>query len=182
MLLASRKRAKRDDATLVEAIRRDHAALFIELMDRHLDGVRTFSALRTTSREWADEAVRAAFVHAFRNLGDWDPTTSFALWLQSLAADHLANIPPRTVQTETVFHTLDRILVPVPPDPELRGKFQRGIAAFPKPIRKILLLRYEKNLSVDQIAKRRRQSPGWIGIVLFRMRQALYSEITENEP
>src|SRR5437016_2056482 len=76
-----------DEAALVRAVQGGDARAFEPLVDRHLDAVRGFVALRLPVAHLVSEIAHETFVFAYRHLDQFAAGTSFRAWLRAIAGN-----------------------------------------------------------------------------------------------
>ena len=77
------------DAHLVAAVQAGDIQAFNPLVERYLDGVHAFVALKLPVAHLVDEITHETFVFAFRRIAEFTAGTSFRAWLRAIAANKI---------------------------------------------------------------------------------------------
>lgn len=171
------------DTTLARQVADGDEAAFRTLMDRHLQLLRSYVALRAPVPDLIDEVAHDAFVFAYQNLSDFT-SGSLQPWLRSIAHNLLRD-RLKAYARESVKH--ERYSEQV--------RWEMALAAAEKPTgggggdesehlvnclqklrhhqRTTLELRYESQLSSEEIAQRTGRSTLAVRTLLMRVRQQL---------
>jgi RNA polymerase sigma-70 factor, ECF subfamily len=167
------------DAKLARQVEQGNDMAFRTLMERHLQPLRSFLALRAPVPDLIDEVAHDAFVFAYQNLGDFTHG-SMQPWLRSIA-HHLLRDRLKAYARETVKHARYSEMV----------RWEMALESADKPVstesdhlancieklrhhqRTILDLRYEAQLSSEEIAQRTGRSTLAVRTMLMRVRQQL---------
>lgn len=179
--------AELGDDELVRAVQAGEAAAFEPLLDRHLQHVRTFVALKAPVAHLIDEVTHETFVYAFHQIGKFTAGTSLRSWLHAIAWNLLRAEVQRFSReqvnksrfAEAQFWNLSR-----PggeqPDTDEAEHLEQCVRALPEPMRQLLALKYTEDRSSAEIATRLQHSLAWVRTVLFRVRQQLRECIEEK--
>jgi RNA polymerase sigma-70 factor (ECF subfamily) len=172
--------ATTNDDLLVVAVQGGDLRAFDPLVERHLDAVHAFVALKLPVPHLVDDLTHETFVFAFRHIAEFTPGTSFRAWLRAIAANkvraeierHLREERNRLAYAER--RELDEALAtPATPDaPEIEA-LHACLDAVPDPLRTLLNLRYHDEHSSEEIATRLGRSLAWVRTTLCRVRQQL---------
>ncbi len=167
------------DAELARQVEQGNDMAFRRLMERHLQRLRSFLALRAPVPDLIDEVAHDAFVFAYQNLGDFTEG-SMQPWLRSIAHNLLRD-RLKAYARESVKHERYSEMV----------RWEMALEAADKPVseesdhlaacieklrhhqRTVLDLRYEAQLSSEEIAKRTGRSTLAVRTLLMRVRQQL---------
>jgi RNA polymerase sigma factor (sigma-70 family) len=167
------------DADLARSVEQGDDAVFRTLMERHLQPLRSFLALRAPVPDLIDEVAHDAFVLAYQKLREFTEG-SMQAWLRSIAHNLLRD-RLKAYARESIKH--ERYSEQV--------RWEVALAAAEKPVsdesdhlarcmeklghhqRTVLDLRYEKQLSSDEIAQRTGRSTLAVRTLLMRVRQQL---------
>lgn len=167
------------DTALARQVEGGDNAAFRTLMERHLQPLRSFLALRAPVPDLIDEVAHDAFVFAYQNLGDFTHG-SLQPWLRSIAHNLLRD-RLKAHAREAVKH--ERYSEQV--------RWETALAAVDQPLtdasehlalcleklrhhqRTALNLRYEAQLSSEEIARRTGRSTLAVRTLLMRVRQQL---------
>ncbi len=167
------------DVELARQVEAGDDAAFRLLMQRHLQPLRGYLALRAPVPDLIDEVAHDAFVFAYQNLSDFTEG-SMQPWLRTIAFNQLRD---RMKAYARDFTKHERYSEQV--------RWEMALEASDKPVsdesdhlaacleklrhhqRTILDLRYETQLSCEEIAKRTGRSTLAVRTVLMRVRQQL---------
>jgi len=169
-----------EDADLVDLVRRGDHHAFESLLDRHLQHVRAFLALKAPIPQLVDELAHETFVFAFRNLEDFTPGTSLRAWLRAIAWN-LLRAEVQRFSREQVNHArfaAQRLeaWAQQPAEPRTSREveyLEQCVQEIPEAMRELLTLKYRDECSTDEIARKLERSLAWVRTVLFRLRQQL---------
>ena len=168
-----------NDSDLARQVEGGDDAAFRTLMQRHLQPLRGFLALRAPVPDVIDEVAHDAFVFAYQNMGDFTEG-SLQPWLRSIAHNILRD-RLKAYARECVKH--ERYSEQV--------RWEMALEGVDKPVsaesdhlatcleklrhhqRTIVDLRYEKQLSSEEIAQRTGRSTLAVRTLLMRVRQQL---------
>jgi RNA polymerase sigma-70 factor (ECF subfamily) len=181
-----------DSALAVKAAAGDHGA-FAELLDRHGGRVLAVAARITRDRNLAEDLCQDVWLHLLRVLPRYDPARPFLPWLLHVAA----NLCRNRVRGERrrPAGSLDALAadggefagasVPAPGDKAERDEIAAIVRAardrLPESYRSILALRYEGDLSHEEIAEALGGLPiGTVKNRLHRAREALALQLEET--
>lgn len=169
-----------EDTILAAAVQAGDLHAFDPLVERHLDAIHAFVALKLPVAHLVDEITHETFVFAFRRLAEFTPGTGFRAWLRAIAANkvraeieryrreernHLAYAEQRALE--------EAIAEPVPPDSRELEALNECLEAVPDHLRTLLNLRYCDESSSEEIARRLQRSLAWVRTTLCRVRQQL---------
>lgn len=142
------------------------------------------------SREDAEDAANEVFVRLPRALQTYDHAQPFWRWLATVARHHCVD-RLRSRRSERRVFEPDDPEAPAPvsqtasPLDELMSSVARetvraAIARLPERYRGPLILRYYRDLTYDEIARRLGLSRANVAILVFRAKQRLRLELTEK--
>ncbi len=169
-----------EDAKLVAAVQAGDVHAFDSLVERHLDSIHAFVALKLPVPHLVDEISHDTFVFAFRHISEFTPGTSFRAWLRAIAANKVRAEIERYSREErnrlaySERRALDEALAQTnsPDAPELDA-LQDCLKTIPEHLRNLLHLRYHEESSSEEIAGRLDRSLAWVRTTLCRVRQQL---------
>ena len=167
------------DTALARRVEQGDDAAFRTLMERHLQPLRSFLALRAPVPDLIDEVAHDAFVFAYQNLRDFTDG-SMQAWLRSIAhnllRDRLKAYARETIKHERYSEqvrwemTLEGADKPISDESEHLAKCLEKLRHHQ---RVMLNLRYEAQLSSEEIAQRTGRSTLAVRTLLMRVRQQL---------
>jgi RNA polymerase sigma-70 factor, ECF subfamily len=169
-----------EDTQLVAAVQAGDAHAFDPLVERHLDAIHAFVALKLPVPHLVDEITHDTFVFAFRGIAGFTAGTSFRAWLRAIAANKVRAEIERYCREErnrlayAERRGLDEALTEASStDSKELEALQDCLKAIPEPLRNVLHLRYHEENSSDQIAGQLDRSLAWVRTTLCRVRQQL---------
>ncbi len=149
------------DARLVECSRRGCHGAFGELVKRYEQRLRRTIGRFVTDRDTTEDLVQDAFLKAFQNLKQFDPSRRFGPWLfrigVNLALDHLRKLKRRGwVHFFSENPDAATAVGPSVDDPrtarDLQQEVRLVIEMLPATYRTVIVLRDLENFSVSEIA------------------------------
>ncbi len=169
-----------DDTQLVAAVQAGDAHAFDPLVERHLDAIHAFVALKLPVPHLVDEITHDTFVFAFRGIAGFTAGTSFRAWLRAIAANKVRAEIERYCREESnrlayaERRALDEALTEVnPSDSRELEALQDCLKSIPDHLRNVLHLRYHEENSSEEIAGQLERSLAWVRTTLCRIRQQL---------
>ncbi len=167
------------DETLARRVGRGDDAAFRFLLNRHLQPLRTYLALRAPVPDLIDEVAHEAFVFAYRHLQDFN-TGSMQAWLRSIAQnilrDRLKAYARESVKQERYAEQMRWEMALANVDKPIRDEaehLEHCLEKLRHSQREILELRYEQQLTSEEIAQRTGRSTLAVRTLLMRLRQQL---------
>ena len=169
-----------EDTLLAAAVQAGDLHAFDPLVERHLDAIHAFVALKLPVAHLVDEITHETFVFAFRRLAEFTPGTSLRAWLRAIAANKIRAEIERYSREErnrlayAEQRALDEAIAePTPPDSRELEALTDCLEAVPDHLRTLLNLRYHDGSSSEEIAGRLQRSLAWVRTTLCRARQQL---------
>ena len=176
---ASTPTASPQDTELARQVEAGDDAAFRLLMQRHLLALRGFLALRAPVPDLIDEVAHDAFVFAYQHMGDFTEG-SMQPWLRSIShnllRDRLKAYARDCAKHERYSEQVRWEMALEASDNPVSEESDHLAACIEKlrhNQRTILNLRYEKQLSSDEIAQRTGRSTLAVRTLLMRVRQQL---------
>lgn len=182
------EKAQRDYFLVQRANNGDQKA-YAELMDRYRDAIYYMLLKMVNNASDAEDLTIEAFGKAFKNIQQYAPNYAFSTWLFKIATNNCIDfIRKKKASHISLDHNDDEhekasmdIQAPVM-DPEetmineQKIKLMRSIVDKLKPrYRKLIELRYFKELSYEEIAEELELPIGTVKAQLFRARELLYN-------
>jgi RNA polymerase sigma-70 factor (ECF subfamily) len=185
----------RQDMELVEKALQGDQQAFSRLMSRYRDAIYFILLKMVNNPTDAEDLTIEAFGKAFRNLSQYTPTYAFSTWLFKIATNNCIDFirkkrasmisidqdssekdsPPPSIQEES-------------PDPEeqmirnQKAKLMRDVVNQLKPRYKdLIVLRYFKEYSYEEIANELDLPLGTVKAQLFRAKELLYTILKKRE-
>jgi RNA polymerase sigma-70 factor (ECF subfamily) len=147
------------DEQVIERVRAGEAQLFELLVRRH--NARVYRAVRSVLRDEAEaeDAMQAAYLHAFAHLGAFQSRARFGTWLTRIAINEALarrrralRMVPEDGERMSELPGLERSPEQGALDEEHRGILSRAIDALPEHFRMVFVLRQVQELSVEETA------------------------------
>src|SRR5438067_4052764 len=176
------------DEQVIARILTGDAQLFELIMRRHNE--RLYRAIRSILRDEAEveDAMQAAYLHAFTHLRDFEHRSSLATWLTRIAIHEALGRRRRGLRTVTSEEEPDVAAQTRSPeqdatDVEHRRLLRRAIDALPEHFRTVFVLRQVQELSVEETARCLDVPPATVKTRLHRARALLRRHLlAELEP
>jgi len=181
-------KAKRDYILVNKATAGDQKA-YAELMGRYRDAIYYMLLKMVNNASDAEDLTIEAFGKAFKNLGQYAPNFAFSTWLFKIAtnncidfirkkkANHIS-LDQNDEEREKATYEVQSPMM----DPEehlisqQKAKLLRNVVTKLKPrYRKLIELRYFRELSYEEIAEELELPIGTVKAQLFRARELLYN-------
>jgi RNA polymerase sigma-70 factor (ECF subfamily) len=164
------------DRELVEQAREGDEAAFKILVERYLQNVYTFCLRYTGSPADAEDAAQETFVKAWRNLNRFNTSKALKTWLFAIAKNSATDLlrKRRAVHfsqfdTSDDGNVLTDTLADTEPLPEelfsrksLANEVRASLEQLKPRDRTLLSLRYEEELSFEEIARLLKMSPNTV--------------------
>jgi RNA polymerase sigma-70 factor (ECF subfamily) len=172
------------DGQIIERVLAGDVQLFELLMRRHNE--RIYRAVRSILRDEteSEDAMQAAYLHAYVHLREFESRAAFATWLTRIAIHEALGRKRR------VFRTVDIEGVDVAADQrspeqdaqdvEHRKLLDRAIDTLPEHFRTVFVLRQVQDLSVEETAEVLDLVPETVKTRLHRARKLLRRSLMEQ--
>ena len=189
------EKAQRDYLLVQKANEGDQKA-YAELMDRYRDAIYYMLLKMVNNASDAEDLTIEAFGKAFKNIQQYAPNYAFSTWLFKIATNNCIDFIRKKKASHVSLDQNDEehekasmdIQAPVM-DPEetmineQKIKMMRSIVDKLKPrYRKLIELRYFKELSYEEIAEELELPIGTGKAQLFRARELLYNVLKSVTP
>ena len=185
----------RQDMELVEKALQGDQQAYSRLMSRYRDAIYYILLKMVNNPTDAEDLTIEAFGKAFRNLNQYTPTFAFSTWLFKIATNNCIDfIRKRRALTISIDQdsgdkdTLSPTIQEESPDPEeqmiknQKAKLMRDVVNQLKPRYKdLIILRYFKEYSYEEIANELDLPLGTVKAQLFRAKELLYSIMKKKE-
>ncbi len=185
----------RQDMELVEKALQGDQQAYSRLMSRYRDAIYYILLKMVNNPTDAEDLTIEAFGKAFRNLNQYTPTFAFSTWLFKIATNNCIDFIRKrralTIsidQDSTDKDTLSPTIQEESPDPEeqmiknQKAKLMRDVVNQLKPRYKdLIILRYFKEYSYEEIANELDLPLGTVKAQLFRAKELLYSIMKKKE-
>lgn len=175
-MTAPERMDERTDQELVQEVKDGTDAALQELVRRHLPSIYTFCLRYMGNAEEAQDAAQETFLKAWRNLRRYTPSRSFRTWLFAIAKNAATDIMRK--RRSVAFSKFDtkedsNVLTDTLADPEplpeelfarasLAQEVRDALTHLKPRDRAILSMRYEEDLSFEDIAKIMKMFPNTV--------------------
>jgi RNA polymerase sigma-70 factor (ECF subfamily) len=164
----------------VAAVQAGDAHAFDPLVERHLDAIHAFVALKLPVPHLVDEITHETFVFAFRSIAKFTPDTSFRGWLRVIATNKVRAEIERYYREERNRLAYSERRAIEDALQETATQDSREVEALndclkdvPTKLRTLLNLKYHDESSSEEIASSLERSVSWVRTTLCRVRQQL---------
>ncbi len=168
------------DAQLVAAVQDGDVHSFDPLVERHLDAIHAFVALKLPVPHLVDEITHETFVFAFQSIAKFTTDTSFRAWLRAIAANKVRAEIERYYREERNRLAYserrsieDALRATASPDSREVEALNDCLKHVPEKLRTLLNLKYHDESSSEEIASSLERSVTWVRTTLCRVRQQL---------
>lgn len=182
------------DGELVVRSQTGDREAFAELVGRYQSRIFNFTYRLLHHREEAQDATQEVFLRAFRGLGRYSPTQSFAAWLYAIANNLCIDLarrrrlrtlslsPPASEDESGVQYDVpdgknDPALLFA--SAETQRAIERAIAELPYKYRVVTVLRHIQGLSYQEISEVTGQPEGTVKAQIFRARRILREKLRD---
>jgi len=175
-----------DDETLAALAAEDFEA-FAELYRRHECVVFRVVRSRTPSDDVAEDITAHVFFKALLKAEEWRGEGSYRSWLYGIARNAVSTWRNQKDRADVVLEVVPDLEDPVPSPPaqvvigEERDLIWRRVSELPDSQREAVVLRYMKELSIDEIAAITKRTKGAVRILLHRARCRLRRQMESKE-
>lgn len=176
------------DEQVIARVLAGETRLFELIMRRHNE--RLYRAIRSILRDEAEaeDAMQAAYLHAYAHLRDFEGRSAFATWLTRIGihealARRRRNLRTVTEEEETEVAADTRSPEEGAEDVESRRLLTRAIDSLPEHFRTVFVLRQVQELSIEETARCLEIEPATVKTRLHRARALLRRQLlAEVEP
>jgi RNA polymerase sigma-70 factor (ECF subfamily) len=184
--LATRPTSDPADAHLVGRARAGSQAAYRELVRRYQGPVLNLVARIALGRAEAEDLTQEIFVKAFAALDRYDPTRRFSSWLFKIAHNHtldrLRQSRPPTVSMDTGTDPVEPRATNASPSAlveqaRLAAALESALDGLRVEYREAIVLRYQAELSLEEIGDIMAIPEGTVKTYLHRGRKALAAEM-----
>ncbi len=175
-----------DDAAEVKLARGGDRGAFETLVARHQDRVFATAYGVLHHAEDARDAVQEAFLAGFRTLAGLEDPSRFGAWVAGIARNLALTLRTRRERQRPLESTEPPVsegdgplmqLIHAEEEQGLRETARRALEALPADLREVLTLRYESDLSYDEIASRLSVPRDTVRGRLYRAHRKVQEEI-----
>ena len=175
-----------DDETLARNARNETGA-FAELYERYLRPVHNFVRSHVSDVATAEDLTAQVFFKSLVSASTFRGEGSYRSWIFQIARNTIATwktqvknleIPVGEIQEGPTLEETPAVLTLA--DVE-REELAATVDELPDAQREVILLRYWKDLTVDEIAEKTERSPGAVRQLLHRARQRLRKKVSATD-
>jgi RNA polymerase sigma-70 factor (ECF subfamily) len=173
-------------ARAIEDAQADRAAVFAALAEHHLDASYHLAALILGNRAEAEDATHDAFLAAWKGWGSLRDPDHFEAWFDRILVNACRD-RLRRLRRHHVIDLSDTLLDPPAPGDAAtatadRDAIGRGLARLTPDQRTVLVLRFYRDLSIDEIAARVGVPAGTVKSRLHRALRDLAAALGDQRP
>jgi RNA polymerase sigma-70 factor (ECF subfamily) len=169
---------------------------FNELVERYSSSIYNLAYRILLDRAEAEDIVQDTFLRAYLALPHSHTERPFRPWVITIALNAcrsalrkkrpllFAEVTPQDEDEDEFIDTLpseSKSPAEVMETEELESLLRQAVAALPEEERMILTLRYNENLSYEQIGELLQIPTGTVGTHLYRAKRHLYAAISDNQ-
>lgn len=184
------------DFTLIESAKKGNQAAFADLMDRYRDTIYFMLLKMVKNKNDAEDLTIEAFGKAFKNIKQYTPNYAFSTWLFKIASNNCIDfLRKKKNATISIDGQKDSdgndMTIPIPSDtldPEedmikkQKAKLMRSVVDQLKPrYKELVVLRYFKEYSYEEIAQELQIPLGTVKAQLFRARELLLNIMKNSQ-
>lgn len=177
-----------DDHTLVEwALHGDDIA-FEHLLGRYRDAIYRLFLQRTGSHADAEDLLQESFIKVHANLFRYNPIYTFGQWIYAIARNTFIDFVRKRTDDLSLS---DKFTAPPSssPNPEEkviddqeRAALQQFLHNMPEPYRKLVVLRFLKGYSYEEISARLSLPLGTVKTRIHRAREQISRRFANEKP
>jgi RNA polymerase sigma-70 factor, ECF subfamily len=174
------------DSEVIRRVRAGKTRDYQTLVKRYQESVFALAYRILGRREEAEDATQDTFINAYRSLDSHNAGAAFWPWLRRIAINCCLRKIPREFPVEEVEENAQESCVGSVEKQVLRKcqteTVQKIISGLPENYRTPLVLRYQEDLSIAEIAQVLDESPGTIRVRLHRALKMLADRLViDNE-
>lgn len=174
------------DADVVRRILAGHREDFSIVVHRHAAAVFAVALRIVRDHDAADDVAQETFVRAWTRLPEWDSARPMRPWLLRIAANLALD---RTRSQARVVSMHDEPASPRTPRAdaaaaELRAQLDAAMQQLSPEARAVVAMKYDGDLSIEEIARATGRRPGAVKVALHRARLRLREIVfgSEDQP
>ena len=185
------------DFDIIEKAKKGDQMAYTQLLDLYRESIYFLVLKMVNSQENAEDLTIEVFGKAFSNLKQYQPNYAFSTWLYRIATNNCIDfIRKQRIQTTSIDSSFDdgegdKMFIQIEEkglNPEEKAmkkqkiKYLREVVKKLKPhYRRLIELRYFKELSYDEIAEEMEMPLGTVKAQLFRARDFLAKLLTGGD-
>jgi RNA polymerase sigma-70 factor (ECF subfamily) len=176
-------------AQVLSQVREGDADAWGELYRRYAPAIFRFCRRLLPTREDAEDATTEIFMKVQQKLGTYDSSRPFAAWLYKVAGNHCWDtLRRRRIRQDLETGDLDTLPLEHPDPSQLErlqtehtsNEVRAGLAKLPDRARMALVLRYNADMSYDEIADTLGVRRAFVGVLLLRARHQLREVLSQG--
>ena len=178
-----------DDAALVGMVLEGDNRAFEHLFNRYGESLRQIYLVRTGGNgDDTNDLVQEIFVKAYLNLSSYDPRYAFGQWIYTIAKNTFIDYVRKRRDDLSIDNTRGEYIrqpVSLTPNPEesiinvqRRRQLEENLEKMPAKYRRLIELRFFKDLSYEEIAEQLTLPLGTVKTQIHRARTLLCNYIT----
>jgi RNA polymerase sigma-70 factor (ECF subfamily) len=168
--------------------RRSHleAEAFVELYERYLQPIHRYVRSQVPDHTTAEDLTAQIFLKTFVSASTYRGEGSYRSWIYQIARNTVTSWKIKNFNSEVpVDEIKDHTRVDLAPAPsglpEAQEVVRETVRSLPDAQQEVIELRYWKDLSIEEIAKRTRRSTGAVRQLLHRGRRRVERMLTTKE-
>jgi RNA polymerase sigma-70 factor (ECF subfamily) len=167
------------ESQLIREVQAGNLHSFAELVDRHLDHIRGFIALKLPVPHLVNEIAHETFVFAFRNLTNFAAETQFRSWLRAIATNLVRAELQRYQREQTNrlnyarYQVWETNLARKNESPARLDFLRECLDELPVALQQLAQLKYTRELPIAEIAQKQGRTQTAVWQALFRLRHQL---------
>jgi RNA polymerase sigma-70 factor, ECF subfamily len=173
------------DSELIARVLEGKTGEYQALVKRYQESVFALAYRMLGRREEAEDATQDAFIRAYRSLDSHLPGAEFWPWLRRIAINCCLRKHSREIRVEEVDDNAQDPFVDSVETQVFKKcqteLVQRLISGLPENYRTPLVLRYQEDLSIAEIAQMLQESPGTIRVRLHRALRMLAERLVIDD-
>jgi RNA polymerase sigma-70 factor, ECF subfamily len=173
-----------EEPILVMAAKMGDRAAREQILERHRASITQHAKRMLRSPEDAEDAVQETFVKAFRALASFDPSRPLSPWLMRICTNCCVDIirsrktQPESLEGHEYALCDEKAEVGVGAENRLLvERIKEAVGRLPKQYREAILLRHDRHMDVEEIARKLNKPEGTIKSWLFRARAMLKKDL-----
>jgi len=176
--------ANQEENHLVQRAKQDPAA-FAELYDRHFLRIYRFVYSRVRDQSLAEDVTSVVFMKALRGIGHYqDMGRPFVTWLYQIASNAVTDSfrsarPTEDIDDQSHLASAGLTVEEAAQHRDVMRQIWGVVETLPQQQRKALILKFQEDMKIDDIAAILGKSPGAVKLLIHRGMSKLRSEFVE---
>src|SRR5271167_2295781 len=178
-----------DVAQMLSQVRAGDTDAWGELYRQYAPAIFRFCRRVLPTREDSEDATTEIFMKVRQKLGTYDSSRPFTAWLYKVASNHCWDtLRRRRIRQDLETGDLDTLPLEHPDPSQLErlqtehtsNEVRAGLAKLPDRARMALVLRYNADMSYDEIADTLGVRRTFVGVLLLRARHQLRDVLSQS--